>query len=348
MFFGRTQSNYVRQACFFGMLLCIGITAFSILSSGYHSLLFSRNNIDCSAVCGLKRERAEHNINLTHACYENETFLSEKCSESTFVSSRAKKRIAADEHAVFVHGERTIELNKNYFVSFDDILFGYDVLFERDALFGAGSWLGAQFQASPQDAIVLQQLIWKVKPDLIIDFGTNVGGSALFFASIMSFYTDVGVVLTVDVKPFNENWIGKDRILCKDCVNPSDNKLWKKYVQFIHGSTTDPKVIGQVKEYARNATTIFISHDASHWHDIVYQDILNYAELVSINSYFIVQDTKLDRIAHSSTGPLTAVRRFLQYQNKPENHANYTFEVDRSVEIYYYSQHAYGWLKRVK
>ena len=338
-------------------VICIGFIVLLILYVQYRSTLVPfKNSIDLLPSV-LNATTQTQNIDITARsknvespcpCRDKEALILGKCSEATFISARAKKRIEENPNAVFRDGDRVINLGQNYFVSVDDILYGYDVLFEVDNLFTAGSWLGAQFQSSPHDAIVFQQLIWKIKPDLIIDLGTNVGGSALFFASIMSFYTDVGVVLTVDRKPFTENWIGKDRVICKDCVNPSENKLWKKYVQFILGSTTDAHVIEKVKQYVLNSTTVFISHDASHDRGVVYQDLLNYAQFVSLNSYVVVQDTKLDRITNSVHGPLAAVRNFIQHQKKKENNVTYSFVVDRSVEVFYYSQHAYGWLKRVK
>ena len=315
----------------------------------FHHYAFRRRSVFNSNVSSIIQIRKEIQIiNVTHSSCDNETLLLEKCSQPTFVSSRTQKRTAADQNAVFLKADRVLDLGRNHFISVDDILFGYDLLFEKDALFSAGSWLGVQFQSSPTDAIVFQQLLWRIKPDLIIDLGTNVGGSALFFASIMSLYTDTGAIVTVDAKPFTENWLNKDRVLCKDCTNPADNPLWKKYVHFIQGLTIDAQTIEKVKRYVSNATTVFISHDASHIGHIVYQDLINFAPFVSINSYLVVQDTKLDRIFNSNTGPLDAVRKFLKYQNNTKNPVDYTFKVDRSVEIYYYSQHAYGWLKRVK
>jgi cephalosporin hydroxylase len=285
--------------------------------------------------------------NVPSDCCETRLLL-EKCSTAEFVSMRAKKRIALNKNAIFGQGDRAINLGDNHFVSVDDILYGYDVLFEVDALFSAGSWLGIQFQSSPHDAMVLQQIIWNLKPDLIIDFGTNVGGSALFFASIMSFYSETGRVITIDTKPFTQNWVEQKRLICKDCADPSHNKLWKKYVYFIQGSTTDPNVITKVKQFASNYTTVFLSQDTDHTQNTVYTDLVNYAELVSVNSYFLVQDTKLDRLQNCSTGPLAGVRKFLEYQNKTENNIKYTFQIDRSVEMFYYSQHAHGWLKRIR
>ncbi|CAF1428476.1 unnamed protein product [Adineta ricciae] len=197
--------------------------------------------------------------------------------------------------------------------SVDDILYGYDVLFENEYLFTASSCLGVQYQSIPNDAMVFQQLIWRIKPDLIIDLGTNVGGSAVFFASIMPFYSDVGIVLTIDRESFTMDWVPDRRTLCKDCVNATDNKLWKKYVHFIQGSTNDVSVLAEVKKYAANGRTVFISHDAAHDCDSVYEDLINYTEFFSINSYMVVQDTKLDRMKIPSRGPLAVVRKFLDY-----------------------------------
>jgi cephalosporin hydroxylase len=340
--------SYCDQIYSSKALLCIGLITFSTFYAHYRLRPKLWNDCHCPAPSSFQAKEQLHTTEITYNYYENETLLLQNCSTSAFVSRRARKRILADKNAVFVQGDRVIDLGHEYFISVDDILYGYDVLFEKDVLFSAGSWLGVQFQSSPQDAIIFQQLIWKIKPDLIIDFGTNAGGSALFFASMMSFYADAGVVLTIDIKPFTENAVPKEKLRCKDCVIPSENRLWKKYVQFIQGSTTDAKVIAQVKQYASNSKTILISHDSSHDSYIVYQDLLNFAHLVSINSYFVVQDTKLDRLLNPYNGPLTAVRQFLEYQNKTQQNLNYTFEVDRSVEIFYYSQHAHGWLKRTK
>jgi cephalosporin hydroxylase len=88
-------------------------------------------------------------------------------------------------------------------------------------------------------------LLWETKPDLIIDLVTNNGGSALYFASIMNYYNQKGKIVTVDVKNFTENWIN----LCTDCSNPAESSLWKQYVTFYKGYTTDPKILETVEKY---------------------------------------------------------------------------------------------------
>ena len=172
-----------------------------------------------------------------------------------------------------------------------------DLLFEQNFLFATSSWLGVQNQQDPSDAHLIQELIWELKPDLIIDLGTNTGGSAIFFASIMNYYNKLGKIVSVDIKNFDQNWIpGK----CEKCVNPRDTELWKKYVTFYQGPTTDAAIISKVKQHTINATRIFVSQvififkivfdfsflyfflfkDASHNPDQVYNDIKAYSEFV--------------------------------------------------------------------
>jgi hypothetical protein len=125
---------------------------------------------------------------------------------------------------------KKVSLYKNKEILVDDILYGCDILFERNFLFATSSWLGVQNQQDPSDAHLLQEIIWKLKPDLIIDLGTNTGGSALFFASIMNYYNKFAKIVSVDIKNFDQNWIpGK----CEDCINPMNTELWKNYVHFI-------------------------------------------------------------------------------------------------------------------
>jgi hypothetical protein len=155
-----------------------------------------------------------------------------------------------------------VSLYKDKEILVDDILYGYDILFEKNFLFATSSWLGVQNQQDPSDAHLLQEIIWKLKPDLIIDLGTNTGGSALFFASIMNYYNKFGKIVSVDIKNFDQNWIpGK----CEDCINPMNTELWKNYVTFYQGSTTDQNIVSKIREHAKNATCIFVSQVNFYW-----------------------------------------------------------------------------------
>ncbi|CAF1428614.1 unnamed protein product [Adineta ricciae] len=234
----------LRYAFFAGLLIVI-----SLLYIFYHPKIIGIQKLTClTPVNETKRDRHFLEATTSEGCNVDKLLL-QKCSHSEFTSTT------------------------DTFINVDDILYGYDVLFENDYLFTASSWLGVQYQSTPNDAMVFQQLIWGIKPDLIIDLGTNFGGSAVFFASIMSFHSEAGIVLTIDRKSFTMDWVSDRRTLCKDCVNATDNKLWKTYFHFIQRSTNDVSVLAEVKKYVANARTVFISHDAAHDCDSVYEDL---------------------------------------------------------------------------
>jgi cephalosporin hydroxylase len=229
-----------------------------------------------------------------------------------------------------------IKLYKEKEIIVDDILYGYDLLFEKTKRFGLSKWLGVQCQQDPSDAFLIQMLLWETKPDLIIDLGTNNGGSALFFASIMNYYNQNGKIITVDIKDFHKNWIN----ICKDCSNPAESSLWKQYVTFYKGYTTDPKILETVEKYVNESKVVFVIQDASHSGVDVYHDLVAYSKFVSVGSYIIAQDTKLDRIKRGK-GITSNIEKFINENNN--------FMINREVEtLFYYTQHAKGYLKRIK
>ena len=243
-----------------------------------------------------------------------------------------------DELSIFHPDIRNlkIKLYKDKEIIVDDILYGYDILFEKTQRFGLSKWLGVQCQQDPSDGILIQTLLWEIKPDLIIDLGTNNGGSALFFASIMNYYNQKGKIITVDVKNFTENWIN----LCKDCSNPAESPLWKQYVTFYQGYTTDQKILETVQKHVNESKIVFVIQDASHSGVDVYHDLVAYSKFVSVGSYIIAQDTKLDRISRGN-GITSNIEKFINENNN--------FIINRDVEtLFYYTQHAKGYLKRIK
>ena len=234
---------------------------------------------------------------------------------------------------------KTIDLYKGKEILVDDILFGYDLLFENEHRFASGSWLGAQTQQDPTDAFLIQMILYKVKPDLIIDIGTNTGGSAIYFASIMNYYNQNGRILTIDPKNYTLNWYqGQEN--CKDCQSPDSNPLWKKYIKFYQGYSTDRLIIDSIKKESLNATSVFINHDGSHEAEVVFKDLKNYADLCTVGSYMVVQDTKLDRFRR--VNPINkAIDGFIAEDSR--------FIIDRELELFFfYTQHPKGYLKRIK
>merc|ERR1719316_690702 len=74
-------------------------------------------------------------------------------------------------------------------LTYDDITYGYNRLWADLGLWQMQRWKGMRFFQSPMDAVAIQQLVWNVKPDLLIEIGTHGGGSAVFIADIMSSYS---------------------------------------------------------------------------------------------------------------------------------------------------------------
>lgn len=86
----------------------------------------------------------------------------------------------------------------------DAIIYGYDLMFEREGLFDKTSWLGVPQQQDPNDAMMIQELLFAHNVDVVIELGTNGGGGALFFASVMSLYNPAAKVITIDPKHYSK------------------------------------------------------------------------------------------------------------------------------------------------
>ena len=236
---------------------------------------------------------------------------------------------------------KRIKLYKDKEIIVDDILYGYDLLFEREAKFASSSWLGIQAQQDPSDAFLIQMLLWEIKPDLIIDLGTNTGGSAIFFASIMNYYNPNGKIISIDIKNYTINWYnGKSS--CKKCSNPDLLPLWKNHVTFYQGSTMDPKILFDVEKHVNDAHVVFISQDTSHDASYIYAELKAYSKFVTNGSYILVQDTKLDRMLRKSLNSISYyIDKFISENDK--------FIIDRDIEnTFYFTHHPKGYLKRIK
>ena len=295
------------------------------------------------ALIGFKNQNDFLKVDI-NSCKCNTTLIEKIVNKNATISDCNKLYAATtDELSIYdpYFKNNIIKLYKEKELIVDDILFGYDILFENNARYASSSWLGSQFQQDPSDAILIQMLLWEIKPDLIIDLGTNTGGSALFFASIMNYYNPNGKVITIDVKSYEENWYKGDKI-CKICTNPDQNPLWKKYVKFYKGYTTEEKVLNEVRKHVNESKIVLVSQDASHYPNDVYKDLIEYSKFVSIGSYIIVQDTKLDRIVRRSDNSIhSKIDQFLKDNNN--------FLMNRTLEnFFFYTQHAKGFLKRIK
>jgi len=198
------------------------------------------------------------------------------------------------------------------------------------------SWQGRPIIQYPQDMVAMQEIIWEVKPDLIIETGIAHGGSLIMNASLLAMLelceaTEKGELLD----PMNP----KRKVLGIDIDIRQHNKEailahpMAARIDMIQGSSIANDIIEQVYEYSKDYNCILISLDSNHTHEHVVEELKAYAPLTSVGSYCIVFDTViedmpnemfLDRSWGVGNNPKTAVWEYLK--THPE------FEIDKSIQ----------------
>jgi cephalosporin hydroxylase len=195
------------------------------------------------------------------------------------------------------------------------------------------TYLGIASLQYPTDNWAMQEIIAEVKPDFIVETGTNAGGTALFYASLLEKVNDQGKVITVDIGEPDP------RVLTMP--------LWKERVEFIRGSSTAKEVSEKIMSRVRGKK-VLVTLDSLHTKAHVLDEMRLYWDLVPPGSYLVVQDTQL--MGHpiplrvytheGSEGPYEAVQEFLS--------TNQSFIVDKSRERFLLTANPSGYLKRVK
>ncbi len=183
------------------------------------------------------------------------------------------------------------------------------------------SWLGRPIIQYPQDVMAIQEIIWNVNPDLIIETGIAHGGSLIFHASILELIGGNGEVLGIDIDIHKHNREAIEK-------HPMFNRI-----TMIEGSSTDEDMVKKVYEFAKDKRRILVILDSNHTHDHVRNEMELYSPLVTKDSYLIVLDTVIedmpddffpDRPWGQGNNPKTAVREFLKDNNR--------FTVDKQIE----------------
>ena len=184
-------------------------------------------------------------------------------------------------------------------------------------------WLGFETQQCPLDMWVYQEMLAEVKPDVMIEAGTYMGGSAYFFASIFDLLKH-GRVITVDI----EDLPGK----------PQHDRI-----TYLLGSSTSDEIVGKIKGLIRPGERVMVILDSDHHKAHVLEEMKRYSPLVSPGSYLIVQDTHFNGhpiLPKFGPGPMEAIEEFLQ--------TNSEFRPDRSREKFGMTFNPGGFLKRVR
>lgn len=183
------------------------------------------------------------------------------------------------------------------------------------------SWMGRPIIQYPQDILAMQEIIWDVKPDLIIETGIAHGGSLIFYASMLELLGGEGKVLgiDIDIRKHNRQEIEK-------------HPMYKR-ITMIEGSSIDDDVVQKVCKFAQGKKRVLVGLDSLHTHDHVLRELEAYSPLVTTGSYCVVFDTivedlpdefSADRPWGKGNNPKTAVWKFLE--------GNDRFLIDEEIE----------------
>jgi len=182
------------------------------------------------------------------------------------------------------------------------------------------NWLGRPIIQYPPDIVAIQEIIWKVKPDMIIETGIARGGSLIFSASILELIGN-GEVLGIDIKIRKENLIEIEK-----------HPLSKR-IHMLQGSSISKNVIKKVNQFVSNKKRVLVILDSNHSHNHVLRELKFYSSLVRKGSYLIVMDTIIEDMPErfsknkpwgKGNNPKTAINEFLKNNSR--------FRIDSGIE----------------
>lgn len=214
---------------------------------------------------------------------------------------------------------RSYFTNRNLSVT----LFGKLLFKDENSTWRNTYWMGMPVWKLPLDLWIYQEIIWELKPDKIIECGTNRGGSALFMANMCDLIGK-GEIITVDIQTFPEQ--------------PKHPRI-----KYLVGSSIDDTTVSQVRSLVNPGEKVLVVLDSKHRKDHVDVELEKYAPFVSVGSYLILEDTYLNGYpvyVSFGPGPMESVREFLP--RHPE------FEVDKSREKYRVTWNPSGYLKKIR
>ena len=182
-------------------------------------------------------------------------------------------------------------------------------------------WMGRRTMRCPLDLWVYQEILHDIKPDIVIETGTNEGGGTHFLASIM------------DV-------IGKGKVIGVD-IEELANRADHERITYIQGSSISNEIVRKVSEMIEPDHAVLVILDSDHNMPHVLEEMKIYSEFVTKGSYMIVEDSNINGhpiMPKWGPGPFEAIQKFLQENN--------FFEIDRSQEKFYLSFNPNGYLKK--
>ncbi len=196
-------------------------------------------------------------------------------------------------------------------------------------------WLGVPIIQTPEDIMLLQEVIFKVQPDVIIESGIAHGGGMIFEASLLELLGKGKVVgVDIDIREHNRKVV--------------ESHPLAKRIEMIQGSSITPETVAKVKEKIPANATVLVCLDSDHTKPHVLKELELYEQFVAPGSYIVVFDTVSSDLAklgaakeiYIDNGPMEAVREFLKKTDD--------FVIDTEFNKLYSSHSQNGYLKRIK
>ena len=184
-------------------------------------------------------------------------------------------------------------------------------------------WLGVPNSKCPLDLWLYQEIIYQLRPDIIVECGTFHGGSALFLASICDLVNN-GKIVTIDIED-------------------KEGKPQHERIEYLLGSSTSEEILEKVKDSIKSDDTVMVILDSDHQKEHVLNELMIYSQLVTKGSYLVVEDTNLNGnpvMPDFGPGPMEAVQEFLK--------ENRDFIIDKTKEKFFLTFNPNGYLRKVR
>ena len=198
------------------------------------------------------------------------------------------------------------------------------------------SWMGRPIIKYPNDILILQEMIWNLKPDYIVETGIAHGGSIIFSSSMLELLGHGQVIaVDIDIRQHNREEIEKHPMA--------------KRITMIEGSSVDPTIVNSIKEKVKGKK-VLVCLDSNHTHEHVLEELRMYADMVNVGSYIVCPDTFVeyfpkgycdDRPWDVGNNPMTALIAFLKEDDR--------FIIDKDIDNKLMITEGFdGYLKRIK
>lgn len=204
------------------------------------------------------------------------------------------------------------------------------------------TWMGRPIIQLPEDMIRIQEVIYKIQPDVIIETGVAHGGSLVYYASLCKTMGRGRIIgIDIEIRPHNRKAIEEHSL--------------SSYITLFEGSSTDHKLVRAVKDTIKPGESVLIILDSCHSCQHVFDELEAYSEMVTLESYIVTTDGIMQDLYDVPRGnvswkydnPVNAVEKFL------EKHSNFIFEQPEWIfnesnlkdNITHWPQ---AWLKRIK